>query len=122
MPANNSKVMSQPLLQKLNMKYIIKYDKDNDAIVVSLSTCKRVTIHDANRPFHINAKKYKRKICFNMTVIDIWKELSEEKKYSIYTIFDVQNAATTLKVMYQPITKQKIIELLKHKFEGIKKV
>lgn len=57
-----------------------------------------------------------------MTVIEIWKELSQEKKYSYATIFDIQNAATTLKVMYQPITKQKIIELLKHKFDGIKKV
>lgn len=122
MPANNSKIMSQQMLQKLNMKYVIKYDSEKDKIVVSLSTCKRVTIHDADKPFHINAKKYRRKVCFNMTVIEIWKELSQEKKYSYATIFDVQNAATTLKVMYQPITKQKIIELLKHKFDGIKKV
>ena len=122
MPANNYRVLSQNILSKLNSKYIIKYDKDANNIVVSLSTCRRVTVHDANKPFHINAKSLKKKVCFNMTVIDIWKELSQERKYSIYTIFDVQNAANLLKVMYQPITKQKIIEQLKHKFEGIKKV
>lgn len=122
MPANNSKVMSQQMLHKLNSKYVIKFDKESDTIVVALSTCKRETVHDANKPFHINAKTFKRKVCFNMTVIDIWKELSQEKKTSMYTIFDVQNAATLLKVMYQPVTKQKILEQLKHKFEGIKRV
>lgn len=121
MPANNSKVMSSKILRQLNEKYIVKYDDVEDKIVVTLSTCKRITVHDSNKPFHINAKKI-RKVCFNMTVIDIWKELTKEKKYALYTIFDVQNAATLLKVLYQPITKQKILEQLKHKFEGIKKV
>lgn len=122
MPANNSKIISPQLLQKLNLKYNVSYDKDNDRIIVALSTCKRVTIHDANKPFHINAKKYNRKICFNMTVIDIWKQITQNKSTAYYSIFDVQNAATMLKVMYQPVTKDKILALLKQKFNGIKKI
>ena len=122
MPANNSKVLDNDMLHKLNMKYVIKYDKDKDKIVVSLSTCKRVTIHDADKPFHINAKKYRRKVCFNMTTIELWKEITQEQRYAYITIFDVQNAITTLKVMYQAVTKQKVLELLKHKFDGIKKI
>lgn len=122
MPANNSKIINSELLQKLNMKYRIMYDKEKDIILVTLSTCKRITVHDANKPFHINAKKYGRKICFNMTVIDIWKDIIQNKKTSHITLFDVQNAATMLKVMYQPITKDKIVNLLKNKFTGIKKI
>ena len=122
MPANNSRVLSRQQLKQFNDKYKVTYDADTNSIIVNIASTARTTRHDADKPFHINAKCLKRKVCFDMTIIEIWKELTQDKKTANITIFDVKNAVTTLKVMYQPITKQKILELYKHNFEGIKKV
>lgn len=122
MPANNTRILQPDILQKLKMKYVIKYDDVNDKIIVTLNTCKRITEHDGDKPFHINAKKYNRKVCFNMTTIEIWKELVQENATKDVSLFDVQNATTMLKVMYQPITKDRVVHLLKHKFTGIKEI
>lgn len=123
MPANNSKVMSDTLLNELKAKYKVDYDKDSNALIVSISTCCRKTSHQANMPFHINSKsKPKRKICFGQTVIDLFVEFQSDEKTSNITIFDVQNAVNSLRVMYQKITKQNVINFIKSKFNGIKKI
>ena len=122
MTANNSKVLSEQMLRRLNATYRITYDKDRDVAIVGLTTCARKTEHDASQPFHINAKKFKRKVCFSPTMIEIWKELIAEKKTANVTLFDVHTAVTTLRVMYQPITKAKVVEMLKQNFNGIKRV
>ena len=123
MPANNSKVMSDTLLNEIKAKYQVKYVKETNDLIVSLSTCCRKTSHKADRPFHINSKsKPKRKICFCQTVIDLFVDFQSNEKTSNITIFDVQNAVNSLRVMYQKITKQNVINFIKSKFNGIKKI
>lgn len=122
MPANNSKLMSDILLKKIKDKYVVEYDAEQDEIVVGLTTCKRKTIHSRKEPFHINSKKPKRKICFSMTVIDLFIDFQSEESTKDITIFDVQNAVIELKIMYQKITKISVLNLIRKKFEGIKKI
>lgn len=123
MPANNSKIMSQMVLEKIKKKYIVEYDESQNLILVKLSSCKRVTAHQPDLPFHINSKKEpKRKVCFNTVVIKMWIDLQKDDKTKDISIFDVQNAATELKVMYQRITQKNVLNLIRHKFEGIKKI
>ena len=122
MPANNSKIMSQSLLDKLKAKYRINYDAQTNVIIVGLTTCKRETIHFANMPFHINSKKPKRKVCFNTQVIGMWIDFQKDDTTKDITIFDVQNAVTELKVMYQKINSKNVLALIRKKFEGIRKI
>lgn len=122
MAGNNSKVMSSVLLKKFNNTYTVTYDSENNNIVVGLTTCKRITVHDASKPFHINAKKFHRKVCFDTFIIELWKELQLEDSTKDITIFDVKNSVTIMKVTYQKITKQKVIELVRKGFNQIKKL
>lgn len=123
MPANNSKVLSDKVLAQLNDKYSIVYNANDNTLVVSLKSWNRSTVHDASKWFHINSKvKPKKKIVFSREVIEIFKELQLDTKTKHITLFDAQNAANKLKVMYQKITKQKIIELCMKGFDGIKRI
>lgn len=121
MPANNSKIMGEVLLKQIKAKYLISYDAESNVINVSLSTCKRVTKHDVGA-FIINSKKPKRKFCFSESVVKMWVELQQDDKTKDITLFDVQNATTALRVMYQKVTKQNVVKLIKEKFDGITKI
>lgn len=123
MPANNCRVLSDELLAQLNDKYSVVYNPDDNTLVVSLKKMRRTTVHNADGWFHINSKvKPKKKIVFSREVIEIFKELQQDAKTKYITIFDAQNAANKLRVMYQKITKQKIIELCMKGFDGIKRI
>lgn len=123
MPANNSKVMSDEILEALNNKYSIVYNAENNTLIVSLKTWKRSTVHNADDFFHINSKvNPKRRVIFSKTAIDIFKELQQNDKTKHITLFDVQNAANKLKVMYQKVTQQKVVELCMKGFDGIKRI
>lgn len=123
MPANNCKIMTDAMLKQFNDKYSIVYKAETDQFIVSLKSWNRSSIHDASEKFSINSKKNpKRKIVFASVAIDIFKELQSDDKTKHISIFDVQNAVNKLKVMYQKITKQKILELCMKGFSGIKKI
>lgn len=123
MPANNSRVLSDDMLEQLKNKYSIVYNVENNTLTVSLKTWNRSTVHDADAFFHINSKsKPKRKVVFGALAIDIFKELQQDDKTKHITLFDVQNAVNKLKVMYQKITKQKVVELCMKGFDGIKRI
>lgn len=113
--------MSNVLLKQIKSKYVISYDKENDLVLVGLSTCKRVTKHQPTS-FIINSKKPKRKFCFSEPVVKMWIEFQLDDKTKDISLFDVQNASTALKVMYQKITKENVIKLIKEKFDGITKI
>lgn len=121
MPANNSKIMSDILLKQIKSKYIISYDSAENVVKVALSTCKRVTKHQPGA-FIINSKKPKRKFCFSESVVLMWIEFQQDDKTKDISLFDVQNASTALRVMYQKVTKQNVIKLIKEKFDGITKI
>lgn len=123
MPANNSKIMSDSTLAMMKNKYKVEYDKEKNEMIVSLSTCARKTRHTAKQSFHINSKvNPKRKVCFSIPIINIFIECQNDPKTKDITIFDIQNAATSLKVMYQRVTKQSVVNFVNKKFDGIKKI
>lgn len=122
MPANNIKIMGDTLLEKIKAKYRVSYDEQTNSILVGLTTCKRITSHSADEGFHINSKKPKRKICFSKDVIALFIECQKEDKTKDITIFDIQNAAISLKVMYQKVTLKSVVDFIRKKFEGIKKI
>lgn len=123
MPANNARAMSKDELHALNDKYKISYQSDKELILVELSTCARKTFHWAGKSFSLNSKQNpKRKIVFSETVVKMWQKFQLDDRHKMHTIFDVQNAVVMLKLMYQPVTEQKVIELLRKGFDGIKKL
>lgn len=107
MPRNNVHVLSEDELRTFKEKYIIEL-VDNQ-ILVKFPNYKRVTFHDADKPFAINAKKF-RKICFSLDAIETWKKFVKQKNK--YTLFDVQNAINILYVTYQTIDEKNIIKVL----------
>lgn len=122
MPANRRKVLSDTQLTRFNTMYKIEYDRDNNQILVKLTTCKKVTAHKADEQFHINSVRLNQKIVFSMEAINIWKELQDESRYKGYTLFDVNNTINKLYCMYQPLTKENVLYLLKTNFNGIRRV
>lgn len=101
MPDNNRKVISNYIMDRLNAIYNFSYDKQTDKIMVSLTTSSRVTVHDGNKPFSINAVRLDQKVTFHENEIKIWKELQSDPQFSKYSLFDVHNAVNKLRIMYQ---------------------
>lgn len=118
---NNAKVLSSTTLKKFKSKYVVTFDKANDVIVVGIADSARTTSHNANESFHINSKKFHRKICFGLDSIRLWKELQEDDSTKDVTIFDVHNAIVMLKAMYQRPDKNKIVEIARNGFDGVKR-
>ena len=123
MPANNARVMSDELLKAFNDKYSVVYNPRTNELVVSLKKWKRSTSHDAEQPFFINSRSNpKRKVCFSSEVVSMFKVFQQDDKLKHISIFDMQNAANKLRVMYQRVTKEKVIELCTKGFSGIKRI
>lgn len=123
MPANNSRVMSDELLKQFNDKYSVVYNPQTNELIVSLKKRKRSTSHDAERPLFISSRsKPKRKVCFSADVVLMFKEFQQDDKLKHISIFDMQNAANKLRVMYQRVSKEKVIELCIKGFAGIKRI
>ncbi len=120
MPRNNLRLMSDTLLAQLKEKFVITYDETDDSITVGLSNIKRKTKHPATEGFAINSKQPKRKVCFNIETIDIWKALLKLDKN--INIFDVQNAIVKLRVRYFDVTPDAVMNEIKHGFKGIRRV
>lgn len=118
---NNAKVLSSSMLRKFKEKYIVTYVPDDDTIRVTCTDCARLTVHNASDGFSINAKKFHRKISFGKKSIETWKELLQDEQTKDVTIFDVHNALVILKAMYQKPTKERIVEIAKHGYNGVKR-
>ena len=123
MPANNSRVMSDELLKMFNDKYAIVYNPQTNELIVSLKKWKRSTTHDADKPFFINSRvNPKRKVCFSFDIVSMFKDFQQNDKLKHISLFDMQNAANKLRVMYQRVSKEKVIELCVKGFAGIKRI
>lgn len=107
MARNNIKLLTDIQLKILNEKYI--FELDGDEILVKFHHYGRVTRHDANKPFHINAKKI-RKVCFNVQAIEIWKSMQSDKK--VPTLLSVQQAVNKLTITFQPVNVDTVRKLL----------
>lgn len=122
MPANNIRAFTNDELKALNDKYKISYIEKQRLILVENASCKRKTFHSIGS-FGINSKNNpKRKVVFSDYVVKLWIDFQADERLKSRTLFDVQNAYAKLRLMYQPTTKQKIIELLTKGFFGIKKL
>lgn len=122
MPDNNRKVIYESLISKLNDTYKFSYDKTDNTIIVSLATCKRITKHDANKAFLLNAKKFKKKFVFSIIDINIFKAFQENKRLSKFSLFDIHNAINKLKSMYQIVDTNSVADILLSDFNGIKRI
>lgn len=123
MPDHNRKVLSDPIIARLNTLYTFTFEPEKNVIVTTLSTCKRVTEHDADKPFVVISRWLgNKKITFTMLDINIWKELQANKSTSKYSLFDVHNTVNKLKIMYQNPTAKSVSDMLKSQFSGIKRI
>lgn len=122
MPDNNRKVLSDEVIARLNTLYTFTYNPEKNVIVTSLSTCRRVTEHDADKSFIVISKWLGRKVTFSLDSITIWKEFQADKRLSTYSLFDVHNTVNKLKVMYQKPTAKKVADMLKEQFSGIRHI
>lgn len=116
MMRNNVKLLTDTQLRLFMHRYQIDYDGTN--IIVKPRLKKRYTHHDANKPFHINAKNL-RKICFTMDAINIWKELYNPNT-KLPSLFMVQQAVNILFISLQPIDIKHVKEILDGKDFKIK--
>lgn len=105
MPARNIKVISQDELDYLNTLYT--FDIEEDLIGV---LCKgRLTFHNIDRPFTISTPI--RKITITLDAINYW---IRQKDDSGYSLFDIQNTMNLLKVIYQEVNFDSVINYLKN--------
>lgn len=117
MPKNNVHVLTEEELRTFKNKYLISIE--DNKILVKFPNYARVTVHDIDKPFAINAKNF-RKICFSMEAINYWKKFVKQK--SRYTLFDVQNAINILYVTYQPVNEKNVKTILAKDTLKIKQV
>lgn len=108
MPARNIKVLSQDELDYLNSIYSFEYEDNMIAVM-----CKgRVAIHSATEKFTILTPI--NKITLSLDAINYWK------KQSTFSLFDIQNTMNLLKVIYQEVNYENIINYLKSDIKKIK--
>lgn len=120
MPDNNRKVLSSTTIKELNNLYKFYIDEESGKIGVSLTSMNRTTFHDPNKPFSINAVKLNRKVTFNTMDIYFWLELQKDRRFEIFSLFDVHNSINKLKVTYQKIDKKNLSDVLINGFNQIK--
>lgn len=117
MTENHRKVLSNAIVDTLNSIYSFEYDDTTNTIITHLSTCKRITIHDAKKPIIIICPRLgRKKIILDVFDIDVWKTFKDDKALSKYSLFDVHNAVSKLKVTYQEVDLSSISRILKSKF------
>lgn len=122
MPDNNRKVLSDAEIARLNTLYTFVYDAERNVITTQLSTCKRTTEHNADKPFIVISKWLGKKVSFSIDSINIWKELQATKSTAKYTLLDVHNTVNKLKLMYQKPDAKRVLDMLKKQFSGIKRI
>lgn len=120
---NNIKILTERLREQLNLKF--RFELKDDKILVGTSTNRRITAHDANKPFHINSRENpKRKMIFSIDAINIWKRylLTDEAKDKeiCHTLIDIQNAVNMLTITFQNITYDNVMSVLKRESQKIK--
>ena len=120
MAGNNRKVLSEAVIAKLNSLYTFVYNTSTNTIDVKLSSKNRTTQHSADNSFQLNLKRFRKKITFSLTDIDVWKKCQSINKLKHYSLFDIHNASNKLRVMYQEPTFDNIVYILETNFNGIK--
>lgn len=101
---NNARVLTNDEYKFYKDKYsFIVFD---NKVAVKIKDYNRITLHDVNETFSINAKPY-RKLSFRPESMKIWIEL--ECKYNL---IDVQQAVSKLYITFQKVNKDNVISIL----------
>lgn len=108
MARNNVKLLNEKQLDELNSHYY--FEPDGDDILVKIYHYGRITRHPMSENFSINAKI--RKLVFTTEAMNIWREIYDDEK-TRKSLIDIQNAVNSLYVMYQPITKDSVMKVLR---------
>lgn len=122
MPDNNRKILSNKMIEELEQFYYFIYDKEKDTITTKIVGCERKAIHEGNKPFEINSKRFRKKITFSVDCLNIWKQFQEDPKLSKYSLFEVNNTFNKLRIMYQQPDAEMVANMLKSNFSGIKRI
>ena len=118
MTRNNIKLLTAKELRDLSERYVFEMDSDKKNILVKTRNGMKITYHKIDQPFRINIIG-ERVVVFSMDAIEIWKELYEEYKYSL---FYVQNAVNKLIVTFQKVDTERVKEILTGKDIKIKEL
>lgn len=113
MPARNIKALTREELEFLNNMYFITIE-GND-IVVSTKVSK--TLHNKNELFTL--KTPIRKMSFTKEGIDMWSKYFKDQ---YYTLIDVQNMVNVLKITYQDVTPENVLNKLENGIQRIKTI
>lgn len=106
MANNNIRVMSEDELMFLKNKY--SFEIKDDLILVASRNFNRITPHDIDESFTVNAQI--RKVKIDASSVKLWAERFKEK----YSLFEVQNVINILTVLHQKIDLPSIEKLLKN--------
>lgn len=101
MTQNNLSLLTKTQFEEISKKYTFRAEYDN--IVVYCNG--KITTHPIKDGFSINTP-WKR-ISFTKEMLEYWKELEYE-----YDLLEIKQAYTILKIMYQPITRQSLTNIL----------
>lgn len=110
MARNNIKILTDEQLTILTNKYRFALDEQTSKILVRTAGYSKVTCHLSTEPFSINAKSLKRKVCFSLNAIEIWKNLKNR-----YSLFQIQDSVNRLTLMYQNINEETVLAQIKNK-------
>lgn len=113
MARNNIKLLTQHQLTRFCDKYI--FEIIDDKISVETYNYRRKTLHDIDKPFHINSNI--RKINFSIDAINIWKEFYERDEK--FNLVEVQQNVNKLELMYQPVSTDAVYKMMR---KGTKKL
>jgi len=114
MPARNIKVLSQEELDYLNSIYTFEYEDNMVAVM-----CKnRIAIHNADQKFTISTPI--SKITLTLDAIEYWKR--QRHNHVSYSLFDIQNTMNLLKVIYQEVNYENVMNYLRNDIKQIKNI
>lgn len=118
--SNNAKLLLPEEYKWYKEKYTFELYGDNQ-VAVGIVGYNRLTLHPIDQKFFINGlidKKPYRKITFTPDAMGIWKELIKDGKD--LNLVDVQQAVSKLRVTFQNITKENVLNILEGKDIRIK--
>lgn len=119
MPDNHRRLLDASLIARLGLMYDFNYIPEENIIRCYFPNSKKVIDRPADKSFQIFVQKFGKKIIFNLEAINFWKDFQSDSNYSKYSLFEVNNAVSFLKMTYQEISREKITNILKN---GIKKL
>lgn len=107
MKRNNVRLLTDAEIENVKSRFVFRLEEDK--IAVDAFRNNRTTYHPINESFSLNIKNL-RKITFTLDAINIWLNLLLRGEKP--NLLDVQQATNKLVLSYQPITLEKVKNIL----------